>query len=348
MHETRNKISHKAFFCSYLLVLLSFGSCKRDFPCSNMEEHFKEYYYSPEAIRKSKIISRTKIEISSGGTESRIITLYSKGRAISPNKVRAIDYFNELGYLTLSVIPKYESQKADTVGFSKLNAMEKFLFPKWVETNMPTGINDSIFFNYDTKNRLIKKVYRKQTLFGISYAAIINTYEYDDKNNLVKSCESSDNSPTSCWIKSYEYDNVGRITTEIKETPEDIQRLRPGIPTQVKVKYSYYPDGKLKSKGSDNYLYENEKLREVNSFVNNAKENITKYQYDKDGYLVKVEYIMAMAIETNRLTGTNIVTNYDTSIVQFNYDERKLIIERWYKESIGKSKDNLLFKFNYN
>lgn len=325
-----------------ILFLLFLSACSKDYPCSKMEEHFMEYNYRPEIIKKSKIKSRTKIDASRGGQE--IIVVYAKGKALPVNKVRAIDYFNEAGYLILSVAPKYKWQKADTTGFSKLTLLDQFCAPKEVETNEPSGQVDSTIFSYDNENRLIRKELKKQTLFGISYAQSIETYEYDDRNNLVKICWSSENSPTTCMTTLFKYDESGRIISQINEMPEEY--LPPGDLKQIEIKYTYYSDGKLKSKGDENYIYENDRLKEEYSAVKNTKTDIVKYQYDKEGNLIGKKEIREACSSSDPRTGKYTVERYDSSKLNRTYDQRQLITEWYYK--YGRSKDKyILYKFQY-
>lgn len=325
----------------YLLFLLFFVSCSKNSVCDKMKEHFNEYNYSPDIIRNSKILSRTKIQISSG--EKKIV-LYAKGKPVSPNRIRAIDHFNESGYLTLSIIPKYEMQKADTNGFSQLSPVEQFFFQKEVESNVPTGQADTIYFYYDKSNRLVKEEIRKQTLFGETYLESIYSYEYDENDNIVKTCVSSDNSPTSCSRIKYEYDESKKIINEVRELPEDL--IRNGRPSKIEFKYTYYPDGKLRSMASTYYIYENEKVIEKYEAVNDVKTQIFKYEYDKYGNCIKETKVEATSSGTDSKTKKFEVFGYDTSILQRTYDERQLITE-WYYKNKNNSTNYSLYKFQY-
>ena len=135
----------------YLLLLLSLNACSKEFPCSTMEDHFMAYSYKPNAIKKSNIKSRNRIDFSKGEQDIYVIS-----PNIPSKKVDRIEYFNDDGYLILVVEPIYKMGKTDTTGYSNLPYLEQLVFVQEVETNAPTGQVDSIIFSYNSKN-IIKR-----------------------------------------------------------------------------------------------------------------------------------------------------------------------------------------------
>src|ERR1044072_5164108 len=97
IHSKLVRVNKMKFsYLSLLLGVCLFTGCHKSSLPSIMAEHFREYNYEPEVIKNSKITSRTKTEIP--GKEDQIVLL-KDGESVPINKVRAIDYFDDEGYL---------------------------------------------------------------------------------------------------------------------------------------------------------------------------------------------------------------------------------------------------------
>ncbi|MGZ0017493.1 hypothetical protein [Yeosuana sp. AK3] len=302
-----------------------------------MQKHFEEYNYNPEKIKESRILTRTKTEISS---DKEPTFIYYKGKEISPHRVRAIDSFNEFGYLILSVVPKYEMREADTTGFGKLSSWEQLLFRKEVESNLPDGWSEKTFFYYDNKNRIITKEEKIQGPFGESYENSKVSYEYDDNNNLTKSCDLDDYSKTFCFSSTYKYNNSKKTISEIIEYPEEA--VSHGWPEQSEVNYTYDTNGKLTSKGNIHFVYDNEKLIEKYEIERDTKTKIFKYKYDNNGNCIKEILFWTSATENNERKFK--VLKYDTITIYRIFNEKQLITD-WYSKI--SAKEHPLYKYQY-
>ena len=147
----KQNLSYLLSLFFYISVMILSGCKDKTQTPACMRGHFEKYNYNPELIKVLKIKSRTMIEIASGLTPFYL--------DYPPDKVKSIDYFNELGYLALSIVPKYQEDNRDTTNYWK-NPMLEIFYPfssRTFETNKPTGEVDSIFFYYNDKNLIIKE-----------------------------------------------------------------------------------------------------------------------------------------------------------------------------------------------
>ena len=240
----------------YSVIFISFFSCKGEKDNSNPNNIWIENI-TPQLISKLKIKSRIKTEITTDFSKPTVIM--SGGKALSPNKIRSIEYYDSKELCILEVNPSYEMELNNAAGNSKLTESEKFFLQKEVESNVPTGFYDSNFYFYDENDRLIKSEQHKTNRFGISYIEFIQNYTYDNNGNIIQKCTSTENINSYCRYTIFQYNNKAQVISEVDSFTLDIQR--PDRPNKGQVReYRYNSNGMVSSIGETNFIYNEKKL----------------------------------------------------------------------------------------
>jgi hypothetical protein len=296
----------------------------------------------PEIVLKHKIKFQIKTQIRTD--DSKPYITWSNGQSISPNKVVSIKHFNSMGFCDLELIPNYVWRDNDTTGLYKLSFSEQFFFPKKVETNLPTGYYDSVFYTYGDNDLVIEEERRSTNNEGLSFQLYKIRNTFDDRGNLIQRCSISDDSFNNCSFKKYTFDSRGVILSVIDSN--SVMLDRPDIPNKgFENKYTYKPDGLLESIGDTYFVYNLErKLVEKFTLSDKIKTDIEYYDYDMNGNCVKIEKISGDNISYDANGAISDII-YDTTFVFRQFEEGGLLIESSFKER--NAKYSTLFKYSY-
>jgi hypothetical protein len=326
-----------------ILAMITLFSCKNE-NINLLPENLWIDNLKPKQVKELSVKTRVKTEIRTNSSAHFII--WSNGKDISPNKIRAIDYYDSDGFCILKIIPSYKMIPNDTTGFSKLSSINQLFFQKEVESNEPTGYADSTFYYYDENDKLIKTEYHKTTNYGISYLDYIDTYTYDKVGNITQKCSVSENSSTFCGYTTFKYDENKKIISTTDSFTVDIQRPERQNKGFTRI-YKYNTNGLISSINDEYYIYnEDNLLVEKYSLSGKVKTNIEYYTYDSNGNCVKIENIRSISSSFDPKTNTTTVESYDTSLFLKQFDKNNLLIESSNRYS-KKSKDYTLYKYEY-
>lgn len=334
----------KTYFLYFAIPFFLF-SCNEKKRNSSPDDIWMDYV-TPQLISQLKIKSRIKTEIN---TDLSIPTVvFSEGKALSPNKIRSIEYYNSKGLRVLEVIPSYKMVPNDTTRYSHLSEFEKLWrsIPNEVESNEPTGFFDSAFYFYDENDRLIKTEQHKSNQFGVNYIEFIVNYTYDNNDNIIQKCVTSENTNDLCSYTIFKYNNNGQIISEVDSFSLDIQR--PDRPNKSQVReYKYNSQGLVSSINETNFIYNEKKLLvEKNKTSGDVKIDIEYYTYDSNGNCVKIQHVKSALSTFDPKTNLTTVQKFDTSLLHRQYDKNNLIIESIDKYSLM-NKNYKLYKYEY-
>lgn len=333
----------KDFNKNKFIILLSLMTSCQFFNNDNRnQEDLWTDVLKPEIVLKHKIKFQIKTQIRTD--DSKPYITWSNGQSISPNKVVSIKHFNSRGFCDLELIPNYVWRDNDTTGLYKLSFSEQFFFTKKVETNLPTGYYDSVFYTYGDNDLVIEEERRSTNNQGLSFQLYKIRNTFDEGGNLIQRCSISDDSFNNCSFKKYTFDSRGVILSVIDSN--SVMLDRPDIPNKgYENKYTYKPDGLIESIGNTFFIHNlEEKLIEKFTLIGKIKTNIEYYDYDMNGNCVKIEKISDNNISYDA-NGAISDIKYDTTFVFRQYEEGGLLIESSYKESYGKY--STLFKYSY-
>lgn len=330
-------------YLKFIILLSILVSCKNFKNDSLIQENLWSVDVSPEIVKKYNIKSQIKTKVRTDNTEPFIA--WSNGTEISPNKILSIKYFNSNGLPSLEVIPTYEWRKNDTTGFSKLSYAEKLFFPDQVETNLPTGFYDSVFYYYNEKGLIIEEERRNTTEYGLSFKMYKIKYQYDTDGNLIQKCSDSDDSANICSYKKYLFDDKGEILSVIDSN--SVWLDRPDVSNKgIESKFSYDSNGLISSIGNTFYKYDlNKKMIQKYILHGDVKKEVESYEYDTNGNCVKIERLWEQSSSYNADGSISSIV-YDTSLLFKQFDEKGLIVESSYKRSKDQ-KHYDLYRYTY-
>ena len=219
--------------------------------------------------------------------------------------------------------------------------------PKQGGAEAITSAQDKVTYIYDKAGRLIKKLgpNGKET-----------TYEYDAKGNVITNKQKVSNSTEA--VKRYEYDSQSRLVAEtlLVETSDlDSKQLLKAefdneYPSRVKAttKYTYYTNGKIKTKTDANDNKESYEYDLDNRLIckTDALNNSTIFVYDLNGNLIEEKNAKNITAyyeydNLNRLIRKKIPYGKgDYAITRYVYDEAGNMIKEIHPNQYDAAKDN--------
>lgn len=328
----------------YLLILclsVILFSCKNDTNNNYMEDYFSREEYSPEIIRKHKVVERIETKIHTDPDEPIIV--WSNGQDISPNKIKKIEYFDENGLCYLQIRPVYKLVK-NLKDKNSLSETEKLFFQDRIEANEPSGYYDSVYNYFDKKNRIVKIREVNRNDLGQIEMDITQNFNYDDMGSLISHCSESPNSQSYCRFSRYYYLKNGNIKSSIDSFSVLINR--PPYPN-IEYIYTYDSNGRKTSVNNTFYKYNNDGLISLEYEVSGKNKTVIKnYTYDSNKNKIKYEIIEPYLRTIDPKTNLINVINYDTSYQYNKFNDKNLKIETIYKRST-RFKDYDLFKYEY-
>ena len=161
------------------------------FECISCSSQFRKNTF--QDITRSNLI-KNKVQT----IVSRKVGLDTLGNSIW-ERVDGVEYYNNIGLKIMTLIPKYfpgPEIKTPPGGLS-LEQLSNF---RVSESNIPTGIVDTTFYEYDKNENL--SMIRNEFLTQI---------KYDQYDNWVEKCFSSKFREDMCNYRTYEYDGNGKI-----------------------------------------------------------------------------------------------------------------------------------------
>ena len=197
------------------------------------------------------------------------------------------------------------------------------------DTDIPNGIIDTVFYEYDADKNLSKEIERTYDKHG-QYFDYITTHKYDANNNLVETCMSSNISMTSCLYSKYNYiDN--KIDIRVDSVGENYVVNQSTLPIR-EYKYEYDERDNLIFDGNNHYFF-NDKNQIVQ--IRREDSSATLYFYDNNANKVK---------EMSIIHRLGIGEGYDTTFVYHHYTENNIE-----DEEIHRNKNRIisLAKFEY-
>jgi hypothetical protein len=316
-------------------LMLFMLSCNSNDISIITENHFINNNYDPVIIAENKVKIRESIEILDIKDEN-IKKLESKYDS-DIKKVIEQHFFDENGYCYLKVIPRYLSYKLDTTGISKISdPIEKFAAYVSKESPVHSGLNDSIFYFFDDKKRLIEEIESTPKSAKRQWRTSIK-YKYDNNNNLLERCVDSKDFPINCNYFKYKFNSSDNTVVVIDSCFASYEN-KPRVEKTV----SFYNKNK-KVNYDGRYFYEYDKKSRIRKKYDKFEVNKSQscdYTYNANGNLV---------IVTDKSQKNNHFT------IRNHYNENKLLIqqirssENDYKFSIknGKSSNTKIIKYEY-
>lgn len=196
------------------------------------------------------------------------------------------------------------------------------------DTNLLRKEKSTIFF--DKKNNILKKVddsleFPKETLYNYNNRLLESTiskcknkirkenYKYDKHNNLIE-------------FNQFENDTISLSKTSIYDSKNN----------PIKKTY-FHPNYKNKIR-IDKYIYNYKKrMVIIQSFDENdkANENFIKINYDKNGFIIKSDYMIKS------------LNKYYSSLTINQYDKKGNVIERTNYDRYGNPMGTTIYKNSY-
>lgn len=255
----------------YLMLVIA-GCSEVSEPTYN-KKHYESENYNPEVIRKNKISVRRSYEV------------YSSNETVE-RKLKSISFFNENGQCTLKVSPRYflkepDANEEEIKDFDK--AFNKLMAS--MNTNIPTGLSDSVFYLFDEQKRLVSEITITPRDVSRQWKQEIKI-EYDKFNNVITRCVLADDFENHCNYSLITYDKNGRIITKKDSTPGFVLESRKS--NVVLCSYKYDNKGNIVYDGKRNFeYYEGGKISKENEInMEGSTEREVEYTYDKEDYLV--------------------------------------------------------------
>lgn len=256
----------------------------------------------------------------------------SDGNAVW-NRLESRLIFNKDGLRKLKISPKYISKD--------LNLQDIIKGIKNSYTKILTGEIDTIFYEYDKSNNLLKE--------QVSNREVIS-YKYDQFNNKIESCVSWKIGETSCLYTIYDYlNNTGKINfirDSVGMNSGTTKRMESIYNNQSKtvLTFKYDEEDRVIFDGIYSRKFnEKGKLIEVTKNFKEGKIQ-EKYmiRYGKDGNKTLLTFVRG--IPARDLKDKLMEVKYDTTFVNYLYNNQKLPIEI---KNIKNNKLLSLEKLNY-
>jgi YD repeat-containing protein len=238
----------------FILIFAIFQSC------GDKLESKPDNFDDKLLIAKNKVDVITKIKI---GLDSLGNSKWSR--------VDAVSRYNNKGLKIMTIVPQYIYQSPPPGGLTL-----RELSMIWTrETNIPNGIVDTIFYEYDERDNL-------KTIQG----DLIITYKYDSQNNWIEKCVSRNLHESICNYRNYVYDDNWQIVYSIDSFGPRSNRFgKIDNVKREKIYYKYDEKGNILFDGFHHKYNNQGKLIEtVNSESKDSDKE--KYEYDEKGKLV--------------------------------------------------------------
>lgn len=282
--------------------LIIFSSCGQQKQTFDITNHFLEEEYSPELNVKNNIQMRKCYEIETYENKT------------SERKLRDILYFNSKGLCTLKVKPRYLFIKTDNTG---LNSRE---------SNVSTGLNDSTFYVFDDKNRLINKIESFPRDATRQWRSSLDL-TYDNNNNIIKRCVTSNESANMCTFIKYKYDSEQNVQVATDSSFE----IRNEKPYTNSRKYLYNKNKQMIFDGMAYYEYTS--LGQLKRKYKKSDDKIhtsTEYLYNDFGNIIlRKSNVSQWKYQKNYMYNNNnlIIETQDKDI-----SKNKITIKKYYYE----------------
>ena len=291
------------------LSLTSFYAC-----------HEKIKYAYPYINENAEILSKNKVKLQ----KTIWISLDSNSQGLW-KRIEQIDVYDKNGLRIMNIRPKYKELPSPPVP-------DEQEFWKEHRTNIPTGVNDTSFYEY-LKGKVIKEIDRTYSDLGLPYVDEITTYKYDNHNMLTEICATSKLSETVCRYKKYIYDDNGRILYEIDSLSENSITIT-GSSQILKYEFKYDSKGNIIFDGIYNYIFDNKnKLikKQADNYLNYLNISFI-YLYDDLGNIIKETEI------------DNTIEDKDTIYIYTHFNDKNLEDER---RNVRRNKLRRLTKYEY-
>mgnify|MGYP003624897056 CR=1 FL=1 len=208
------------------------------------------------------------------------------------NNLERINLFNKNGDLIKIIDGEKEVQKEFIYNNKKQLLKE-------IRYNSNGKIHNTIKHFYNPKNQLIKK----ELTDSDGKTNDFWTFEYNEKNELFKETKKSETGTNS--ITEFKYNNSKLVETFVKnktigkESKTTFKYAKNGLLSQKKAKY-YFSNTTMTWK----YTYNKKgKLAKLVDKSSNGMKSTTKYEYDKNGLLIKESWRGSFSKEDS-------ITNY--------------------------------------
>ncbi len=186
--------------------------------------------------------------------------------------------FSKNGLMLTAIYPNYVEKKIQNKTNMTLEEISNLVsaLPSMTQTNIPIGTADTTFYSYDKNDNLIEKKNKDQSV----------RFKYDQNNNCIAECYSSEFSETTCKYSIYKYDHQNKIISKVDSA--DVISGKHGIlrnSSTYEFPYEYDGLGRITSDGQFRMTYNNTGQLIKLSGIGFKYENIMSY--DKDGHLIK-------------------------------------------------------------
>ncbi|MCF8219303.1 MAG: hypothetical protein K9J21_10025 [Bacteroidales bacterium] len=193
--------------------------------------------------------------------------------------------YNEENKLIRTVHKNYSGEVSETEYFYENDTIVL------QKTRNHDGSVNSRKYKYDDKRRLIKEVY---SFGGNQNQEKTIKYAYNEDNRIIKKSSSDKQSPGKLRVTYYTYNDADIINSVLLQYENKS--------ANIKKRYSYYPDGKLKEMieyktRNDSILHQYEYDKAGNKVQEIKKERtdnrLKKYKYNTSGEVIaKTEYLL--------------------------------------------------------
>ena len=245
--------------------------------------------------------------------------------------------YNKEGLLINSSSPDYIKRPWKVNGSQGATLEEINYNLKMSETDIPSGKIETTSYEYDDKGNLI----------SLKGSDIQITYKYDENNNEIEKCVSSEYGETVCNYKKYIYDENQRINYSIDSL--GVRASSDGRKYNLqpkKIYFKYDKNGRVIFDGEYNRKF-NEKglLTNIDKFNTDSNRVIEKYEYTYDSNNRKVSNIFTQ-LDTSIWHIKNSVSSNRKPIIRktyFYYDNKGLLKQ----EKTLDNNDKLISLINY-
>lgn len=286
---------------NYILIVTLFVlSCNKNNhkPFDVFEENQKN------TVLKNNIREIKEIEI---GIDTAGVSLWKR--------IVSINQYNKDGNLIMTINPNYLTNPWPNVGPEGIKIDEIEYFSKMSQTNIPNGIIDTTFYNYDDKQNLISI---KNKFF--------TTFKYDSFNNQIEQCVSSNFSETSCYYSKYKYDEKGQIIFKIDSVGMISNTIGHKDQNPKKVFYRYDDFGRIIANGEYIRKFDSKgRLKEVEDLLRGDK---YFFEYDNEGKRVSETYVKLTSSIFDEKRNISIPIETKTFRTFFYYNEKGLLREK--------------------
>lgn len=281
-----------AIFIVFILLLST--SCDKRKPYKLIDSDDKEI------ILKNNISKITQIEV----------CLDTAG---NPMFKRIINYklYDKNGFLTQEIVPQYVQKP--WIKFENVLIELKYN-SKMTNTNIPSGRVDTTYYKYDNNGNLISTIDNNIQVKS----------KYDENNNEIERCVSSEYGETTCNYYTYKYDENNKVKYVIDSFGVDGGRSN--IPS-IKKNFKYDKNDRVIFDG-DYYKEYNERGLLIKFYKNNIDnseyiDDLYEFEYDNQDKKV-VEKIKLHVPKEMFLKNTVIYSQ----ISYFYYNDKGLITQR--------------------